>query len=101
MVECLNYVKNDLLSPAFCYARKIMGLKELTIFRIKSVLTLPSLANRYFNSLKDENDEPIFTYTDHFMRTFERNSTKSGRFNAFKQYKKTRSFDEVFNSISK
>ena len=34
-------------------------MKELTVFGMKNSLTLPSLANKYFNNLKDENDELI------------------------------------------
>ena len=70
--ERLLYVKNDVLSTAFCYARYTMGMEELTIFGMKNSLTLPSLAAKYFNSLRDENDEPINTYTDPFIRNFVR-----------------------------
>ena len=42
-----------------------MGMEKLTGFGMKNSLTLPSLANKYFNSLRDENDEPIYTYTIH------------------------------------
>ena len=59
--EWLPYVKNDVLSTAFCYARYTMGMEELTNFGMKNSLTLPSLANKLFNSLRDENDEPIYT----------------------------------------
>ena len=45
--EWLLYVKNDVLSTAFCFARYIMGLEELTKFGLKNCLTLPSLANKY------------------------------------------------------
>ena len=72
--EWLPYVKNDVLSTAFCYARYTMGMEELTEFGMKNSLTLPSLANKYFNSLRDENEEPIYTYTDPFMRNFVRKS---------------------------
>ena len=44
--EWLPYVKNDLLSTAFCYARYTMGMEELTGFVMKNSLTLPSLANK-------------------------------------------------------
>ena len=44
-----------------------MGMEELTCFDMKNFLTLPSLANKLFNSLRDENDEPICTYTDPFI----------------------------------
>ena len=99
--EWLPYVKNDVLSTAFCYARYTMGMEELTGFGMKNSLTLPSLANKYFNSLRDENDEPIYTYTDPFMRNFVRKSIKGGRCNAFNQQYKSEISDEVFNIISK
>ena len=76
-------------------------MEELTKFGIKNSLTLPSLANKYFNSLRDENNEPIYTYTDPFMRKFVRKAIKGGRCNAFNQYYESEISDEVFNIISK
>ena len=99
--EWLPYVKNDVLSTVFCYARYTMGMEELTEFGMENSLTLPSLANKYFNNLRDENDEPIYTYTDPFMRNFVRKSLKGGRCNAFTQHYKSEILDEVFNIISK
>ena len=99
--EWLPYVKKDVLSTAFCYVRYTMGMEEITGFGIKNSLTLPSLANKYFNSLRDENDEPIYIYTDPFMRNFVRKSIKGGRCNAFNQHYKCEISDEVFNIISK
>ena len=99
--EWLPYVKNDVLSTAFCYARYTMGMEELTKFGMKNSLTLPSLANKHFNSLRDENDEPIYTYTDPFMRNFVRKAIKGGRCNDFNQHYKSEISDEVFNFISK
>ena len=99
--ECLPYVKNDVLSTAFCYTKYTMYMEELTKFGIKNSLTLPSLANKYFNGLRDENDEQIYTYTDSFMRNFVRKAIKGGRCNAFNQYYKSEISDEVFNIISK
>ena len=99
--EWLPYVKNDGLSTAFCYARYTMGMEKLTELGMKNSLTLPSLANKYFNSLRDENDEPIYTYTDPFMRNYVRKATKGGRCNSFNQYYKSEISDEVFNIISK
>ena len=57
--EWLPYPKNDLLSTGFSYARYSKGMEELTGFGMKNSSTLPALANKYFNSLRDENDEPI------------------------------------------
>ena len=99
--EWLPYVKNDVLSTAFCYARYTMGMEELTGFDMRNRLTLPSLAKKYFNSLRDENDEPIYTYTDPFMRIFVRKANKGGRCNAFNQFYKSEISDEVINIISK
>ena len=68
--EWLLYVKNNVLSTVFRYARYTMGMEEITNFGMKNSVTLPSLANKYLNSLRDENDEPIYTYSDPFMRNF-------------------------------
>ena len=99
--EWLSYVKNDVLSTAFCYAKYAMGMEELTELGMKNSLTLPSLANKYFNSLRDENDELIYTYTDLYMRNFVRKAIKGGRCNAFNQHYKSEISDEVFNIVSK
>ena len=83
--EWLPYLKNDVLSTAFSYARYSKRMEELTGFGMKNSLTLPSLGNKYFNSLREENDEPIYTYYDEFMRHFVRQSTKGGRCSALNQ----------------
>ena len=56
-----------------------MAMEELTGFGMKNSLTLPSLANKHFNSLRDENDEPIYTYIHPLKRSFVRQSIKGGR----------------------
>ena len=98
--EWLPYLKNDVLSTAFSYARYSKGMEELTGFGMKNSLTLPSLANKYFNSLRDENEEPIYTYIDEYMRHFVRKSIKSGRCARCNQFYKSSFSDEVFNIIS-
>ena len=42
----LPYVKNDVLSTTFCYARYTMGMEKVTGFGMKNSLTLPSLAKK-------------------------------------------------------
>ena len=76
-------------------------MEELTNFGRKNCLTLPSLANKNFSSLRDENDEPISRYTEHFMRNFVRKSTKGSRCFAFNQHHKSEKTHEVVNKISK
>ena len=68
-----------MLSTALSYGRCSEKMEELTGFGMKNSLNLPSLANKYFNSLGDENDEPIYTYNDELIRHFIRQSIKGGR----------------------
>ena len=89
-----------MLSAAF-YSRYAKGTEELTGFGMKNSLTLPSLANKNFNSLRDESDEPIYTYNDEFMRHFVRQSIKRGRCSASNQYHESNFSAEVFIIISK
>ena len=63
-------------------------MEELTIFGMKNSSTLHPLTNNYLNSVRDENGEPIYTYTDPFMRSFLRSSNKGGRCNSFNQHTK-------------
>ena len=60
-------------------------MAELTGFGMKNNLTLRPLANKYFISLGDENDEPIYTYDDELMRHIVRQSIKRGRCSALNQ----------------
>ena len=99
--ERLLYVKNDVLSIAFCYARYTMRMEELTNFGMQYRLTLPSLAKLFFSSSRDENDEPIYTYTNSFMRNFVSRSIKGGSCNAFNQHYISEISGEVFIIISK
>ena len=99
--EWLPYLKNYVLSTAFSYASYSKGMEELTGFGMKNTLTLPSLANKYFSSLRGESDEPIYTYNDDFMRHFVRHNIKGGRFSALNQYYKSNISQEVINVISK
>ena len=93
-------LKNDVLSTASSYARYIRGMEELTGFRMKKILTLPSLADIFFNSIRKQNDEAIYTYNDEYMRYFVRQSNKRGRRAALNQCHKSFISDNVFNIIS-
>ena len=42
-----------------------MGMEELTKFGKKNSLTLPSLANKFFNSLRDENTDKFILIRIH------------------------------------
>ena len=64
----LLYFKNDVLCTAFSYARYCEAIEELTRFSMEDCLSAPGLGWKCFNSTRDENDEPIYTYNDKYMR---------------------------------
>ena len=83
--EWLPYVKNDVLCTAFSYDCYCKAMEEITGFSLKDCLSAPGLGWKYFNSMRDDNDEPIYTYNDKYMRWFVRQSIKGGRVCAFNQ----------------
>ena len=99
--EWLPYVKNDVLRTAFSYARYIKAMEETTGFSMKDCLSLPGLGLKYFNSLRTEEDEPIYTYNDKYMRWFVRQAAYGGRVCAFNQFYKSNIYDDILNVISK
>ena len=66
--EWLDYVKQDVLCTAFSYARYCKAMEEKTGFSIKDSLSAPGPGWKHFNSLRTEEDEPIHTYIDKYMR---------------------------------
>ena len=99
--ERLLYVKNDVLCTAYSYARYIKAMEEITGFSMKDCLSLPGLGWKYFNSLRTEEDEPIYPYNDKYMRWFIRQSIKGGRVCAFNQYYKSKHCDDILEIINK
>ena len=69
---------NYSISTSFCYAIYSKA-KEITGFGMKDCLSLTGLGWKNFNSLRTEEDEPIYTYKDKYMRWFVRQSIKGGR----------------------
>ena len=97
----LPYVKNDVLCTAYSYARFIKAMEEITGFSMKDCLSLPGQGWKYFNSLRTEEDEPIYTYNDKYMRWFVRQSIKGGRVCAFNQYYKSKHCDDILKILNK
>ena len=60
-------------------------MEEITGFSMKDCLSLPGLGLKYFNSLRTEEDEPILTDNDKFMRWFVRQVAYGGLVCAFNQ----------------
>ena len=83
--EWLPFVENDVLCTAFSYARYCKAMEEITRLSMKDCLSAPGLGWKYFNSMRDENDEPIYTFKDKYMRWFVRQSIKGGRVCSFNQ----------------
>ena len=83
--EWLPYVKKDVLCTVFSYARFIKAMQKITGFSMKDCLSLPDLRLKYFNSLRTEEDEPIYTFNDKYMRHFVRQAAYGGRVCAFNQ----------------
>ena len=59
--EWVDYVKKDVLRTAFSYARYSKAMEEITGFSMRDCLSLPRLGSRNFNSLRTEEDQPIYT----------------------------------------
>ena len=49
-----------------------MGMEEITGSGMKNSWTLPSVADKYFNSLRNETDEPIYTSKNKYRTSFVR-----------------------------
>ena len=74
-------------------------MQEVTGFSTKDCLSIPGLGWKNFNSLRTEEDEPIYTYNDKYMRWFARQSIKGGRVCAFDQYYKAKIGDDIIKII--
>ena len=98
--ERLEYVKYDVLCTAFSYARYSKAMENYTGLSMKDCLSLPGLGWKYFNSLRTEEEEPLYTYNDKFMKWFVQQSIKGGRVCAFIQYYKSKSCDIISKIIS-
>ena len=75
-------------------------MEEITGFLKKDCLSLPGLRWKYFINLRIEEDEPIYTYNDKYMRWFVRQSTKRERVCAFYQYYKSKLCDDILKNTS-
>ena len=49
-------------------------MEEITGFGMKDCLSLSGSGWKFFNSLRTEEDEPIYTYNDKYMKRFVRQS---------------------------
>ena len=81
--EWLDYAKQDVLCTAFSYARYTKVMELITGFSMKDCLSLPELGWKNLSSLRTEEDEPICTFNDKYMRWFVRQPIKGGRVCAF------------------
>ena len=75
-------------------------MEEITGFGMKDCLSLPGPGWKHFKSLRREEDEPIYTYNDKYMRWFVCRLIKGGRVCSFNQYYNTKICDDVLKIIS-
>ena len=97
----LPYVIKDVLCTSYSYSRYTKFMEEITKFSMKDCLSLPGLGWKYFNSLRTEEDESIYTYNDKYMRWFVRQSIKGGRVCAFNQSYKSKHFEDIIKILIK
>ena len=71
-------------------------MENITGFGMTNRLTLPSLDKKIFNTLRNENDDRIYTCNDEYTRHFVRQSIKRGPYSALTQYFKSTVSVEVF-----
>ena len=76
-------------------------MEDITGFSMKDCLSLPGLGWNYFNSLRTERDESMFTYKDKYMRRFVRESIETGRVCAFNQHYKKKFVTISYKSYQK
>ena len=67
---------------------------------MKDCLSLPGLGCNYLKSLRAEEDEPIYTYNDKYMRWFLRRSIKRRRVFALNQNYNTKICVDILKIIS-
>ena len=60
--DWIEYGKKVVLCTGFSYARYSKGMVKLTAFGMKNSVNLLSLGWTFFNSLKDEKDDSVYTY---------------------------------------
>ena len=98
--EWLDYIKQDVLCTAFSCARYSKAMEGITGFSTKDCLSLPGLGWKFLNILRTEEDEPLYTYNDKYLRKFVRQSIKRGRGCAFNQYYKPKICDDILKTMS-
>ena len=60
-------------------------MEKVTGFSVKNCLSAPGLVWKFFKSMLDENDEPIYIFNDNYKRHFVRQSIKGRRVASFNQ----------------
>ena len=75
-------------------------MEEITGFSMKDSLSAVGLGWKSFNSMRDENDEPIYTYNDKYMRWFVRQSIKGGSVGRCNQNYKSKICEDVLKILS-
>ena len=76
-------------------------MAETTGLRMKDCISLCRLGWKYFSSLREEDDETVYSYKDRCTRWFERQSKKRGCVCAFNQHYHSKSCNDMIQYSSK
>ena len=74
-------------------------MENITGFSMKDCLSKPGFGWKYFNSLKTDEDKPIYAYNDKYMRWFLRQSFKGGRVCRINKYYESKIGDDFMKII--
>ena len=99
--DWLDYVEQDVLCTALGSAKLCKAMKKITGLSVEDSLSAPCLERKYFISMRDESDEPIYTYNDQYMRHIVRQSFKERRVCSLNQYCRLITSNKVFKFFSR
>ena len=74
-------------------------MEENTGLSMKDSLKAPCLGGKHFNSLRTEENEPLYTINDKSIRWFLRQSNKGGRVCAFNHFYKSKIREDILKII--
>ena len=98
--EWLVYVRQDVLCTAFSYPDYCKAMEKVPGFSMKVSLTALGLGWKYFDSLRTEEDEPIYTNSNKYMSHIVRRSIKGGKVCAFIQYYESKVCGDILKILS-
>ena len=85
----------------FLHAKYTINVRKITGFGRNDCLSHPSLGWKNFNSLRLEENEPLYTDRDKYRRHFVIQSMEAGKVEAFNQFFNRENSNNFFNNTKK